>query len=150
MAEYPNAPALVDLPTVPTIEQIRRLEAAMLEHPQIDIETRHYFADGLYAREITIPAGAIVTGKVHAAEHLNILSEGEITVWTEDGMKRLRAPCCLVSRPGTKRVGYAHERTVWTTIHANPSNAQDLDALEAVLITPDQPVIPQEIRRCLG
>lgn len=125
-----QAPAT--LPAVPTRAQIEALEGHMRREAQIDIPTRHYFAHGIYAREITIPAGVLLTGKVHRTEHLNILSAGEITVWTEDGMKRLRAPATIVSRPGTKRVGYAHTECVWTTIHG--THERDLDRLEAELI----------------
>lgn len=127
----PDRPAVA-----PARSQIEELEAAMLQYPQTELQTAHYFADGLYAREIRIPAGVLLTGKVHAAEHLNILSKGRITVWTEDGMRELCAPHAMVSRPGTKRVGLAHEDSVWTTIHANLRNTTDLDELEAVLIEP--------------
>lgn len=124
------------LPAVPTREQIQRLESHIAELPQAVIETRHHFAHGLYAREIVIPEGCLLTGKVHAEEHLNIVSKGRIVVWTEDGMREVCAPFTMVSRPGTKRVGYAIEETVWTTIHANPEDDTDLKILEAKLITP--------------
>lgn len=134
----------------PTREQIERLEAQMRMMEQLPIEPVHHFADGLYAREITIRAGTILTGKVHSTEHLNIVSQGRIAVWTEDGMKIVAAPCTLVSRPGTKRVGFALEDTVWTTIHANPDNLTDLAALELALIDPAQPAITTEEPACLG
>lgn len=135
------------LPSVPTRAQIDRLEEELLKHPQVEIPPRHYFAAGLYAREITIPAGTMLTGKIHRTEHLNIISKGDITVWTEDGMKRLQAPFCLVSRPGTKRVGYAHTDTVWTTIHATTET--DLEALEHELIEPAALLTGEELK-CLG
>lgn len=135
---------------IPTREQIERLEAQMRTMEQLPIEPVHHFADGLYAREITIRAGTILTGKVHSTEHLNIVSQGRIAVWTEDGMKIVAAPCTLVSRPGTKRVGFALEDTVWTTIHANPNNLTDLAALELALIDPAQPAITTEEPACLG
>ena len=121
----------------PSRDQIKRLESHMAQLPQLEIQTRHHFAHGLYAREITIPAGCVLTGKVHAEEHLNIVSKGRIVVWTEDGMKDVRAPFTMVSRPGTKRVGLAVEETVWTTIHANPQDDTDLTVLEAKLIVPE-------------
>lgn len=124
----------VAFPAVPTRAQIERLEAEMRQFEQTHIEPVHHFADGLYAREITIPAGMLLTGKVHRTEHLNIVSKGRITVWTEDGMRTVEAPCTLVSRPGTKRVGLAHTDTVWTTIHANAGDERDLDKLEERLI----------------
>jgi len=135
---------------IPTREQIERLEAQMRMMEQIPIEPVHHFADGLYAREILIRAGTILTGKVHSTEHLNIVSQGRIAVWTEDGMRIVTAPCTLVSRPGTKRVGFALEDTVWTTIHANPKNLTDLVALELALIDNTHPAITSEVAPCLG
>lgn len=118
-------------------DAIARLEAAMLAMPQVEIETRHDFAAGLYARTIVIPAGVALTGKVHLEGHLNMVSKGRITVWTEEGMRTIDAtdaPAILASEPGMKRVGYAHEETVWTTIHANPEDLRDIAALERALV----------------
>lgn len=127
--------AIVELPSVPTREQIERLEDEMRKAPQISFRTTHHFAQGLYAREIFIPAGCLLTGKVHRFEHLNIVSAGDITVWTEEGMKRLRAPFTLVSKPGCKRVGLAHSDTVWTTIHA--ATETNIELLEKLLVEPN-------------
>lgn len=135
------------LPNVPTAEQIRRLEREMLRMEQLPIETHHHFAPGQYAREIVIPAGTLLTGKKHKTEHLNVVSKGEITVWTEDGMRRIKAPFTFVSKPGTKRVGLAHEETVWITIHA--TSETDLVKLEAELIEPEMIGSESEVV-CLG
>lgn len=125
---------VIELPAVPSRSQILRLENEMRRHAQVEIRPVHYFAEGLYAREITIPAGTLLTGLIHKKEHLNIISKGDITVWTEHGMKRVRAPFTMVSPPGTKRVGYAHEDTVWTTIHA--CTLSDLAEIETELVIP--------------
>lgn len=122
--------------------KIDQLEALMLREPQVEIEPVHYFAHGLYAREITIKAGTLLTGKVHRTEHLNIVSKGRIVVWTEDGMREVSAPFTMISRPGTKRVGYALEDTVWTTIHATEET--DLVKLEAALIAPSHETLALE------
>lgn len=99
---------------------------------QITIEPVHYFAEGLYAREITIPKGVVLTGKIHLCEHLNIISKGVIAVMTDEGMRIIAAPATIISKPGMKRVGYAIEETVWTTIHA--CNAKDGDEAEKLLV----------------
>lgn len=126
------AMSLAEPPEPSMREKIDRLEAYMRDMPQREIDTVHRFGGGIYAREITIPAGTLLTGKLHKTEHLNIVSKGRIVVWTEDGMKEVAAPFTMVSRPGSKRVGYALEDTVWTTLHATTET--DLAKLETDLI----------------
>ena len=125
------------LPAVPTRQQIERLEGMLLEAERqgagLSIDTWHHFANGLVARTILIPAGAMLTGAVHRAEHLNIAA-GDITVWTEAGMRRMTGYHVLPSLPAAKRVGYAHADTWWTTVHLNPGNERDLVALEDALV----------------
>ena len=96
--------------------KIESLESEMLKLPQVSLETNHYFCDGMYAREIHIPPGVTLTGKVHLAENMNILAKGELSVMTEDGIKRLIAPAVVCSQPGIKRVGYAHTDATWITL----------------------------------
>jgi hypothetical protein len=130
---------------VPTFEQIMALEARIKEYPQHEFQTRHYFADGIYVREILIPAGVMLTGKIHKTAHVNIVSQGELLVWTEQGMKRIRAPYTFVSQPGTKRVGWAVSDTIWSTIHPNLDSTQDLAELERQLIwTPEEYLLERE------
>lgn len=116
--------------------KILALEAAMLAMPehQVKCETVHHFAPGIYMRELRIPKGTTLTGKIHKTEHLNILSQGELSVWTEDGIKKLKASTVIKSQPGIKRVGYAHEDTVWITVHQNIENEQDTEKLEDLLV----------------
>jgi hypothetical protein len=120
-------------------QNIADLEAAMFQAPQLEIETRHYFSDGVYAREIVIPEGALITGKIHAFEHINVVSKGSISVLTENGARRIDAPCTFIAPPGTKRVGLAHAETVWTTLHAVPNHIRTPDEAEALLILPTHP-----------
>lgn len=124
------------VPEAPTIrEKIMLIERELQKLPQADLDVRHHFLDGLYAREIFIPKGAILTGEIHKTEHLNIISKGEITILTEDGVKKIRAPFTITSRAGVKKVGHAHEDTIWTTIHATKET--DLKRIEEELIAKD-------------
>lgn len=109
----------------------------LLDLPQLEIETIHHFSDGIYAREIRIPAGALLVGKQHKYEHLNIISQGDIMVMTDEGIKRVKAPATIKSSPGIRRVGHAISDTVWTTIHPNPDNIEDLNELEQIFIVND-------------
>lgn len=101
-----------------------------------DTPVRHIFAPGVYAREMTIPEGVTIIGKIHRHPHLNVLSMGRVQVFTEGGgVEEMQAPYSFVSTPGTKRVVRALETTVWTTIH--PTELTDLAQIEAHVIAPD-------------
>ena len=120
---------------VPSLEKIQRLEAEMFKLPQIELQTDHTFGPGFYARTITIPAGVTLTGKIHATEHIFIVSKGDITLVTEDGSRRVQAPFQMVCRPGLKRAGHAHAETVCTNVHITTET--DLARIEAELIVPE-------------
>lgn len=108
-------------------EKILALEDEIAKLPQVECPVRHYFAPGMYAREMTIPAGVALTGAVHKTEHLSTVSAGRILVDDGCGPVEIAAPFTFISKPGAKRAGFAIEETVWTTYHA--TDTTDLDAL---------------------
>lgn len=132
------------LPGDPRIrEKILCLEKAMLALPAelIDeLPAQHHFSAGVYARELRIPAGCLLIGKIHKHTNLNIISKGDISVLTEDGVQRIQAPCTIVSPPGVKRVGFAHTEVVWTTIHG--TELTDLEEIEEAFIAKDFSDVP--------
>lgn len=94
---------------------------------------RHHFAEGSYGREMTLPAGLIVVGKIHKHSHVNVISKGHVKVFTEHGgVEELQAPCTFVSTPGTQRVVLVLEETVWTTVHV--TDKTDLAEIEREVI----------------
>jgi len=97
---------------------------------------KHTFSDGIYVREIFIPAGMFIVGKIHKHDHPNFLLSGEVTVVTEDGIEDLKGPLSIMSKAGTKRALYAITDLVWITVHANPTNTEDLKELEEEIIAP--------------
>ena len=101
-----------------------------------DLPIKHSFAPGIYAREMTIPEGTLLLGKVHKHRHHNFLMQGSIIVLTEsNGVELLQAPLMIVSEPGTQRIGYAITDTVWTTVHENRDNSEDLAVIEERTVT---------------
>lgn len=102
-----------------TQEKLQATEDYLLTLPQLDPQTEHFIADGIYLRKITIPQGAAVTGAVHLTETLDIMIYGDLTVVTEKGKRRItKAGTVFVSPPGLKKVAYANKETVWITAHA--------------------------------
>lgn len=121
-------------------EAIMRLQDAIisegLDVGHASCPVKHHFAPGSYGREMTLPAGLVVVGKIHKHAHINVISKGRVQVFTEqEGVLELAAPCTFVSSPGTKRVVYVLEETVWTTVHV--TDKTDLAEIEREVIATD-------------
>lgn len=101
---------------------------------------KHSFADGVYVREIFIPKGTLIVGKIHKHSHPNFLMKGDVSVMTEEGPKRLKAPLSMISPSGTKRVVYAHEDTIWVTIHV--TKKKNLEKIEKEVIAKTYAELP--------
>lgn len=100
-----------------TADKIERWEEFALEQPQVEIKLTETFVNGMYTREILIPAGTIITGQVHKYAYLDIMLSGDIEVVTPDGNKRLVGHHVMHGVAGRKRAGYAHKDTRWITVH---------------------------------
>jgi len=92
----------------------------------------HTFADGLYVRTIRMPKGLLLTSKIHKTNHPYFVMEGEVSVLTDEGEIRIKAPYAGITKAGTKRVLYIHEDTVWITVHA--TDKTDLAEIEDEII----------------
>lgn len=89
---------------------------------------KHTFADGLYIREIFMPKGQIISTGIHKKKHPYFVLKGEISVLTQDGITKIKAPYHGITDPGTKRIIFIHEDSVWITVHAT-----DKDNVEETL-----------------
>lgn len=126
---------------------IERLQAALKDiadtEGEVDCPLKHTFTPGLYSREVFVQAGTIVVTKLHKHEHPVFVLKGDCTVYSNDGtLKRVTAPCMMVTPAGTKRAVYVHEDTVWVTVHPNPDDETDLEKLESILIAKHYEDIP--------
>lgn len=117
---------------------VKAIQALPKEQQMVsdDCPVKHHFAPGQYAREIFLPAGSLVVGKIHKHAHVNIISKGLVEVYTEgEGLLTLAAPLTFVSTPGSQRVVRVLEDTVWTTVHS--TNKTDLSEIEQEVIAKD-------------
>lgn len=106
-----------------TVEKARNVELA-----QIELKIEHHFSLGIYARTMYMPKNAVVVGKLHKYPQLNILSQGEVTVRSDNEVKRVIAPYIYSAPAGIKRILYAHEDVVWTTIlGTNETNIEKIE-----------------------
>lgn len=125
--------------SIPTGDQIWEAQTALSQIPQHEFETNHYFAGGVYAREMFIPKGYALVGKVHKFEHFFQIVRGKIIIWSDETSTIMEAPQLVVSKPGIKRVGMALEDTICINFHR--VDTQDLFEIEAQLLEPDDTAI---------
>jgi len=128
-----------------TREQIQGLQNFLVENAdEVNVVTHqnsqlfpleHTFADGIYVRQMTMDKDSLVVGAIHNHLHVWFLMSGHITVATEDDNVEYIAPCYVLATPGTKRVIYANEDSVFVNVHKNPTNCQDIEELEKEIVS---------------
>lgn len=124
---------------------IQNLEYELMKLPQTEQPITHQFTDGLYLRTIINPKGCVIVTKIHREPNVSTILKGKLLCITEDGLETLTAPAQFITKPGTKRVLFSEEETVFSTTHPNPENITDLDELEARIIAPDFESVEMEV-----
>ena len=103
---------------------------------QVPIE--HFFMDGVYIRKMTMYKHSAVIGAIHKHLHMCFLLTGHLTVSSEEGVIEHKAPCHIIATPGTQRVLYANEDSVWYNTHKNPNGIENIAQLEKELVVLNQ------------
>jgi len=105
--------------------------------PAVPMPVQHHFAPHVYMREIFMPAGTFVIGKMHKTEHFNIITQGIVRLINpDDSISEVQAGDVFLSKAGVKKVLYIVEDTRWVTVH--PTDTQDTKALEEELIISEE------------
>jgi hypothetical protein len=131
-----------------TNEKIDELESTMVENfPLVDCPLIHRFTEGLYTREIFMPAGSLITSKIHKTQHQYCVLKGAVSVWIDEGEEQyIEAPYVGITEPGTRRVLYVWEDCIWITSHPNPNN-ENLEQIEERIIEKhDNPLLSDSIK----
>ena len=110
-------------------------EMIVTEHDTKVFPLKHTFADGIYVRQMSMEEGSCVIGAIHNHLHVWFLLTGCISVATEDVIEDYIAPCYVVATPGTKRVIYANEDSIFVNIHKNPNNNKNIEELEKEIVS---------------
>ena len=90
-----------------------------------------YFAGGIYAREIKIPAGVALISRIHLEDGISILSEGTIAVMDREAYKELAAPYTFTSPEGTQRIGLTLTPCTWVSLF-KADKQEGVDMLDIV------------------
>jgi len=96
---------------------------------------KHTFADGIYIRQMDMQVGSVIVGAIHNHLHAWFLLTGHLAVVTEDTTEEFVSPCYVLATPGSKRVIYALEDSIFVNIHKNPDNIKDIKKLEDEIVS---------------
>jgi len=92
----------------------------------------HYFAPGIYLRELHMVKGMVVVGHRHKTETVNILLKGKIALIEDGELIYREAPFTYVSPAKHRKAAYIIEDVIWQNVH--PSDETDLQKLEDIFI----------------
>jgi hypothetical protein len=133
----------LSLPGLEAAELADRVEAGLviLGEP-VEWPLNHIHTPGtpgacgsIYTREIFMPAGTWVVSRIHKTAHPFVVLSGLVLVWTkEKGVQALAGGFMGFTTPGTRRILYIVQDTVWATFHA--TELQDVKAIEEALLVP--------------
>lgn len=99
----------------------------------VDFHVEHMFTPGLYAREIHMPAGSLLTSKIHKTEHQFRITQGHVAVLDQNGeWAFLEAGHKGITKPGTRRLLYCFTDVVWETFH--PTDKTTVEEVEEDII----------------
>ena len=129
------------LPDLAWKDKVCLLTYLSLQGPQVETPLRDDFQPGLYIRTMKIPAGTLLTGREHLRGHLMRLIEGSVIVIAPDGRFHFDAPSEMHTKPGFHAIVYAQTDVLAATVHPNPEESRDIDALEALWFGPPANVV---------
>lgn len=112
-------------------EFLKKIPGAMIGDNEVH-PLKHHFAEGCYIREVTSIADQLVVSKIHRYDHPFFLLKGELSILSENGVAKIKAPFWGITKAGTKRVLYTHSDIWFITVHV--TRETDLTKIEDEII----------------
>mgnify|MGYP000918275028 CR=1 FL=1 len=123
-----DTPTFIPAGDVKAIDDVRRLEAAMLANfDSVHLDTHHSLHAGVYCRTMMIPQGHLVTGAQVKVDSTLIIS-GDITLFMNGEPQRFIGYHVLEGQSGRKQAAYAHLDTHVTMLcHTDSESVEDVE-----------------------
>lgn len=99
---------------------------------EIDLQTKHHFSDGVYAKEMHLPAAHYAVSHQHTYDHVSMLHTGHARVTVDGEAKDYQAPAVILIRAHKAHRIDAITDVVWFCIHE--TTLTDPDEIDAVAI----------------
>lgn len=108
--------------------KLKELELTMLggDGELLDLPVKHVFHNYTYMRELFIPKGVMLVGRIHLFDHIEILVSGDITHSTDtEAPRRVAGYTVSKGMAGKQRAIYAHEDSIFMTVHSADEREPD-------------------------
>lgn len=99
---------------------------------EIDLKTQHHFHDGVYAKEMHLPAAHYAMSHQHSYDHVSFLHAGRALVTVDGVAKEYSAPTVIMVRAHKEHRIDAITDVVWFCIHE--TTLTDPNEIDAVAI----------------
>ena len=100
-----------------------------------EVPIKHSFADQIYIRQMDLKKGHVIVGAVHNHLHTWFLLTGHVIINNNGEIIEHIAPCYTISKPGSQRLIYALEDSIFVNVHKNPTNTKDIKELEKEIVS---------------
>lgn len=123
---------------------IDQAEKLIIEQAEpVTLPLKHRFTEGMYIREIFMPAGTVLTSRIHKTNHPFSIQKGKCNVYDGDDLQVLEAPHLGITEKNTRRLIHVMEDTIWITFHV--TDKTDLAEIEKeLLVERENPIVDTE------
>ena len=104
----------------------------------------HYFAPGIYVRELHMPKGMVLVGHKQKTETVNIFLKGKVALIEDGELIYREAPFTYVAPAKHRKVGYVIEDMIWLNVFS--SDETDVEILEDILVEKSPALIEFEVQ----
>lgn len=137
------------MPELSLMDKTFIAEDLMRQMPnQIELELKHYFCNGICARELFVPKGVTLVGKIHKYPQMHLITKGLIQFSVGEEVKTFKASDIIISPPGSKRIAHALEDTIW--IMFLRTDETDIDKIEDYFVANSQEEYLEFVNRQLA
>lgn len=104
---------------------------------ELGISVRHHMPgqDGVYMKQVFVPAGVELHNHTHTFTHKSLLASGTARVTSGAETKEVYGPCVLTIERGVPHKVEAVTDIIWFCIHA--TDEQDADRIDHTLVGKD-------------
>jgi hypothetical protein len=127
-----------------TLEDILRGEPNTYLGSEFSENVNHYFAPGIYVRELHMDKGMILVGHRHSTETINTLLKGKVALIEDGELIYREAPFTYVTPAKHRKAAYVIEDMIWQNVFS--SDETDVEILEDIIVEKSPALVEFEVQ----